>query len=61
MHQSPVKLQGRRRDRQVDFDDLQDEGVGRAYRAAPPKARKSALRDDSPRAQARSGREPPSR
>jgi hypothetical protein len=61
MHQSPVKLMGRRRDRQDEIDDLEEAVERRSLRAALPKGRKLPLREDSPRAQARGGREPPYR
>lgn len=61
MHQSPVKLMGRRRDRQAEIEDLEEEAERRSWRAAPPRARKFPLREDAPRAQARGGREPPYR
>ena len=60
MHQSPLKVLPRHRDRQVEFDAMDVEGERRAYRAAPPKARKFPLRDDSPKAE-RSGRPPSAR
>jgi len=50
MHQSPQKLLARHRDRQVEFDAMEEEGERRLYRAAPPRARKFPLRDESPRA-----------
>lgn len=60
MHQSPQKLLARHRDRQVEFDVMEEEGGRRLYRAAPPKARKFPLRQDSPRAE-RSARDGPAR
>lgn len=55
MHQSPLKLVARHRDRQVEFDPMDVAGERRAYRAAPPKARKFPWREDGPRAE-RSGK-----
>ncbi len=46
MHQSPLKLVTRHRDRQVELDPMDTAGERRAYRAAPPKARKFPLRDE---------------
>lgn len=46
MHQSPQKLVARHRDRQVEFDAMEEEAERKLYRAAPPKARKFPLRDE---------------
>lgn len=60
MHQSPQKALARHRDRQVEFDAVEEEAGRRLYRAAPPKARKFPLREESPRAE-RSARNGPTR
>jgi len=60
MHQSPQKLLARHRDRQVEFDAIEEEGEKRAYRAAMPKARKFPWREESPRAE-RTERDEPDR
>ena len=58
MHQSPLKTLARRRDRQVEFDRIEEEAGRRLYRAAAPKARKFPFREEGPRAErdARLGR-----
>lgn len=58
MHQSPQKALARHRDRQVEFDVMEEEAERRSYRAAPPKARKFPLREDSPRAERVARNEP---
>jgi hypothetical protein len=51
MHQSVLKTLPKRRDRQVEFEVLEEQAERRSYRAAAPKARKFHLRDESPRAE----------
>jgi len=51
MHQSPQKNLPRHRDRQAEIDPVEEEGRRQSYRAAPPKARKFHLRDESPKAE----------
>ena len=51
MHQSPQKQLARHRDRQVEFDVIEEQAERRVYRAAPPRARKFPLREESPRAE----------
>jgi hypothetical protein len=47
MHQSPQKLLPARREKYAEFDEA--EADRRMYRGAQPKARKSSMRDESPR------------
>ena len=60
MHQSPQTMLARHRDRQVEFDVIEEQAERRLYRAAPPRARKFPLREESPRAE-RSARNGPGR
>ena len=56
MHQSPLKMPPRQRDRQAEFDSsVEREAERKLQRAAPPKARKFALKDDEPRHDRRLG------
>lgn len=59
MHQSPQKHLARHRDRQVEFDAIEEEAERRLYRVVLPKARKFPFREDSPRAERMARAEPP--